>query len=153
MGKRISVFSHTLNLVRESNQVYDLRTKIIRSPQDCRDMAVEVMNMENITNEHFIIATLNTKNEVTGFHTVFVGSLNASIVHPRETFQRAILANAASIVAFHNHPSGDPEPSREDIAVTKRLDEAGQLLGIQLLDHVIIGSNGRYTSLKEAGYL
>jgi DNA repair protein RadC len=84
--------------------------------------------------------------------TVFIGSLNASIVHPREVFKEALKRSAASIICMHNHPSGDPSPSREDIEVTKRLVECGKLIGIDLLDHIIIGEQ-KYVSLKEKGYL
>lgn len=84
--------------------------------------------------------------------TIFVGSLNASIVHPREVFKEAFRRSAASLICLHNHPSGDPSPSREDIEVTKRLCEAGKIIGIELLDHVIIGDR-KYISLKEKGYL
>ena len=84
--------------------------------------------------------------------TVFIGSLNASIVHPREVFKEALRRSAASIICIHNHPSGDPSPSREDIEVTKRLNECGKILGIELLDHLIIGEN-KFVSLKEKGYL
>ena len=83
---------------------------------------------------------------------VSVGTLNKAIVHPREVFKTAILSNAASIMAFHNHPSGETTPSQQDIQLTNRLYEAGELLGIKLLDHLIIG-DGTFTSLKEKGYL
>ena len=84
--------------------------------------------------------------------TVFIGSLNASIVHPREVFKEAFRRSAASIICLHNHPSGDPSPSREDIEVTKRLVECGKIIGIEILDHLIIGEH-KYVSLKEKGYL
>lgn len=151
MGKRINIFS--VQLVRESAKTYNLDGAIVRSPQDGRDIINKVLDMENLPSEHFVMMSLSTKNQVIGVHTIFQGSLNASIVHPREVFQRALLNNAASIVVAHNHPSGDPSPSREDIEVTKRLAEAGKLLGIEVLDHLIIGDNGRYVSLKERGDL
>jgi DNA repair protein RadC len=91
---------------------------------------------------------LNTKNVVISMKDVSIGSLNSSIVHPREVFSEAIRKNSASIIVCHNHPSGDPTPSKEDINVTERLKECGKLLGIELLDHLIIG-NGSYISLKE----
>jgi DNA repair protein RadC len=95
---------------------------------------------------------LNTKNQVLHKQTIFIGSLNASIVHPREVFREALKRSAASIICLHNHPSGDPAPSREDIEVTKRLVECGKMIGIDVLDHVIIGEN-KFVSLKEKGYL
>ena len=121
----------------------------IRSPEDAASM---LMEMKHLTQEHFVALFLNTKNVVIGKKTVFVGSLNASIVHPRELFHEAIQRTAASIIVGHNHPSGNSQPSREDIDVTKRLVEAGKLIGIEVLDHVIVGFN-QYTSLKEKGYL
>jgi DNA repair protein RadC len=94
---------------------------------------------------------LNTKNKVAGAHIISQGSLSASIVHPREVFKAALLNNSASIILAHNHPSGDPEPSREDVETTKRLVEAGEILGIRVLDHVIIGE--QYLSMKEEGLM
>jgi DNA repair protein RadC len=95
--------------------------------------------------------SLNTKNKVIALHVVHIGSVNASIVHPRDIFQLAILDNATSIAIAHNHPSGDTTPSEEDINVTNRINEAGKLMGIELLDHIILGDS--YLSLKEKGYL
>jgi DNA repair protein RadC len=106
--------------------------------------------LKNVDREHFYAVLLNTKNEVLALELVSVGSLNASIVHPREILKPAILASAASIVLVHNHPSGDPTPSAEDVEFTRRFAKCGELIGIQLLDHVIIG-DGHYRSLKEAG--
>jgi DNA repair protein RadC len=102
--------------------------------------------------EVFGILCLSTKNRVIAYHEVSRGTLDATLVHPREVFKAALLANAAGIIAGHNHPSGDPTPSPDDIALTQRLVAAGTLLGIPVLDHVIIG-DGRYVSLKEAGRL
>ncbi|AXY38631.1 DNA repair protein RadC [Bacillus velezensis] len=95
---------------------------------------------------------LNTKNQVIHKRTVFIGSLNSSIVHPREVFKEAFKRSAASFICVHNHPSGDPTPSREDIEVTRRLYECGNLIGIELLDHLVIGDK-KFVSLKEKGYL
>lgn len=148
--KRINVF--TVKLVKEKAPLYDLERTIIRSPEDAVIAARKIFGFDELPNEHFCIFTLSTKNQIIGAHSIFKGSLNASVVHPREVFQAALLNNAASILAFHNHPSGDPAPSNEDIAVTKRLSEAGKLMGIELLDHLIIG-NPKFVSLKEKGYL
>ena len=106
--------------------------------------------MKHYDKEHFKAALLDTKNQILKIVTVSIGSLNASIVHPREILKPAISASAASIILVHNHPTGDPAPSREDIEFTKRFAKCGELMGIQLLDHVIVGS-GRYQSLKESG--
>ena len=101
--------------------------------------------LADVDREHFVLLMLNQKNRVIGIHTVSMGSLTASVVHPREVFKVAILANCASILLAHNHPSGDCQPSKEDRAITTRLVEAGRLLGISVLDHVIIGGEGRYS--------
>lgn len=148
--KRINFYS--VKRVKEHGGLYDLDHATIRSPEDGYTIVQTVLKLNEATAEKFGILTLNTKNQVVGIHILFMGSLNASIVHPREVFQAAVLNNAASIVAFHNHPSGDPTPSREDIEVTKRLKECGLIMGIDLLDHVIVGE-GKYCSLKEKGYI
>lgn len=123
---------------------------VIRSPEDGANY---VMNdMRFLSQEHFVCVYLNTKNQVIHRQTVFIGSLNASIVHPREVFKEAFRRSAASIICFHNHPSGNPTPSREDIEVTKRLVECGKMLGIEVLDHLIIGDK-KYVSMKEKGYM
>lgn len=106
--------------------------------------------MKHYDKEHFKAALLNTKNQILKVVTVSIGSLNASVVHPREILKPAISASAASIILVHNHPTGDPAPSKEDVEFTRRFAKCGELIGIQLLDHVIIGSGG-YRSLKEAG--
>lgn len=94
---------------------------------------------------------LDTKNQPTNISTVHIGSLNASIVHPREVMKTAIPSNAASIICCHPHPSGEPTPSSEDIDVTERLAEVGKIIGIELLDHIILGED-KFISLKEKGY-
>ncbi|MBU5248164.1 DNA repair protein RadC, partial [Bacillus halotolerans] len=121
----------------------------IRSPQDAYDY---LKDMQYLTREEFVCLGLNSKNEVMFRQTVFKGSLKASIVHPRETFLPLIKRCCASAIVAHNHPSGQPQPSREDLEVTKRLVEVGKIVGIEVLDHVIIGHE-KYISLKEKGYL
>jgi len=137
-----------VKLVRADYVSLRERTKI-RSPRDIRNLMVQIL--ESSDREMMIAAFLDTKNGVIGLHIVSVGDLSSTLVHPREVFKAAILANAASLILGHNHPSGDPAPSPEDIAVTRRISEAGELLGIELLDHVIIGDVGRFSSLKEKG--
>lgn len=136
-------------IIREVEEPFS--SYIIRSPQDAKELAQAQIADED--REVFLVMMLNTKNHVIGLHRAHVGSLNASIVHPREVMKCAILNNAASIIVSHQHPSGDPTPSREDIEVTKRLAEAGKILGIDVLDHVIVSHTGKYVSLKEKGYL
>lgn len=102
--------------------------------------------------EEFLLVPLDGKNRALGFHVVSVGTLTASLVHPREVYKLAILENAAAIILVHNHPSGDPTPSAEDVAITQRLKDAGELLGIRILDHVVIGDD-RYVSFSDDGLL
>jgi DNA repair protein RadC len=108
--------------------------------------------LNNETKEHFVTLHLDGKNRIVCKDTVSIGSLNQSIVHPREVFKTALLSNAAAILLIHNHPTGDPNPSPEDRAITSRLKEAGDLLGIRVLDHIIIGDD-RYLSFVEAGLM
>ena len=105
--------------------------------------------LEGTDREHFVVLLLDRKNKVIGLNTVSIGSLSSSIVHPREVFKPAILANAAAIICGHNHPSGDPTPSTEDRALTTRLVKAGKLLGIQVLDHIVIGDDRHYSFADE----
>src|SRR5499433_3566831 len=109
--------------------------------------------LADVDREHFVILLLDQKNQVIGIHTVSMGSLTASVVHPREVFKPAILSNAASILCGHNHPSGDCQPSKEDRALTTRLVEAGKLLGIAVLDHIIIGGEEGDFSFADEGLL
>ena len=102
--------------------------------------------------EVFAILCLSTKHRVIAYHEVSRGTLDATLVHPREVFKDALLANAAGIVVTHNHPSGDPAPSPDDIALTRRLVDAGKLIGVDVLDHIVIG-DGRYVSFRELGWL
>jgi DNA repair protein RadC len=120
----------------------------IRSPQDVSNLLMA--EMRDLKKEHLRSLLLDTKNRVMKTCIVSIGILDSSLVHPREVFKDAIVASAAAIIVAHNHPSGDPSPSAEDRRITQRLHECGQLLGIELLDHIIIGDN-RFVSLKERG--
>ena len=122
--------------------------KPVRGPDDV--IALIGRKLRTESREHFVVLLLNARHECMAVETVSIGSLNASIVHPREVFRAAVLAAAANILVAHNHPSGDPEPSEEDIAITRRLAQVGELLGIGLLDHVVIAKRGA-VSLRERG--
>ncbi|KHL94708.1 DNA repair protein RadC [Paenibacillus sp. LMG 31459] len=123
---------------------------IIRSPQDAAEILTE--QLRYLQKEHFICLFLNTKNHVIAQETLSMGSLNASIVHPREVFRAAMKCSSAAIICAHNHPSGDPTPSPEDISLTSRLMQAGEIVGIDVLDHLVIGDSS-FVSLKEKGYM
>lgn len=135
LGRRLSALSHE-------------DKPCIRSPQDVSNLLMA--ELRDLKKEHLKSLLLDTKNRVMKIMTVSVGILDSSLVHPREVFKDAIIASAAAIIVAHNHPSGDPTPSAEDRRITQRLHECGTLLGIELLDHVIIGDN-RFVSLKERG--
>lgn len=145
-AKRINIVS--LKLVKESSILYKERS--VRSPEDGYQLMK--LFLADKDREHFIVASLDTKNQPVSINVCHIGSLNASIVHPREVMKSAILSNAVSIIVGHNHPSGLPEPSKEDIEVTRRLAEAGKIIGIDVLDHIIVGDES-FISLKEKGYI
>lgn len=123
----------------------------IKSPDDAATVGKEFMRIHEESEEYMYMICMNVKNKIIGVFEISHGTVNASLVQPREVFQKALLANAVSIIVMHNHPSGDCTPSREDIEVTKRLVEAGKIIGVEVLDHIIVGD--RYSSLKEKGYL
>lgn len=140
---------YEIRLVRERRQGYgSLRT--LRTPQDIFNAFHE--RFATLDREEFLAVILDGRNRIIGFNVISVGTLTSSLVHPREVFKPAILASAAALVLVHNHPSGDPEPSAEDRALTRRLVEAGEMLGIRILDHVVIGDD-RFRSFSEEGLM
>ena len=122
--------------------------KFISCPADVSKLVMD--EMRYLKQEHFRVIMLNTKNYVLKILNVSVGTLDISIVHPRDVFSEAIREKCSSIILVHNHPSGEPTPSKEDITATKRIIKSGEILGIEVLDHIIIG-DGKYISLKESG--
>jgi DNA repair protein RadC len=127
------------------------RRPVVTGPDDVvRICGPQLFGMDR---EHFWALALNTKNQLLRTIEVSVGSLNASIVHPRELFKDAVRLSAASVVVVHNHPSGDPTPSGADIQLTRRLVKAGDVLGIEVLDHVVIGAPGEHASLRDLGLM
>jgi DNA repair protein RadC len=107
----------------------------------------------DVPEEHFVLMVLDSRRRVIGINEVSVGTLSASLVHPREVFRAAILLNGAAVIVSHNHPSGDPSPSSEDREATRRLQRAGELLGIPVADHIVIGERGGFFSFREHGLL
>ena len=122
---------------------------IITTPQDAANLLSGEMSV--LDQEHLRVILLNTRNEVLSTHEIYVGNVNSSVVRPAEVFRPAVRANAPSLIVVHNHPSGNPTPSDDDIAITKDLVESGKILGIEVLDHLIIGSGQRYVSMNENG--
>lgn len=135
-------FNMAIRFSKENRQII----KKITSPGEVSNLLMDEMKF--LQKEEFRILILDTKNQITKVETISIGTLNASIVHPRDVFKSALLNSANSIILTHNHPSGDPTPSNEDISITNRLIDAGNLIGIKVLDHIILGDN-RYISFKE----
>ncbi|PYQ41700.1 MAG: DNA repair protein RadC [Acidobacteria bacterium] len=123
----------------------------VRFPAEAAPMLTQYIGESD--REVFVVALLTIRHRVIGLHTVSVGCLSSSLVHPREVFKPAILAGSAAVLIAHNHPSGDPDPSGEDVALTRRLASAGAILGIEVIDHIIVGEAGRFVSLKDRGLL
>lgn len=147
-----SIFTkYKIQLIKETSGKYEVNRKI-SSPTDMKNVLENVLNLHLECEEVLILMTLDTKNQVNGTFEVSRGSLSSSIVHPREILKRAIINNASNIIIAHNHPSGDPTPSREDRNITERLKECCNIIGIGLLDHIIIGDD-RFISFKEKGLL
>jgi DNA repair protein RadC len=140
----------TLKQVVHKTGRYALDECTLDTPRGCFLLLRDVLDLGAEAVEKFGIIALNSKLKATGVHVVSVGGLNHTFVEPREVFQAALLNNAHSIIAFHNHPSGDPKPSVEDVSITRRLREAGRLLGIEVLDHIVVGNEG-FVSMKEEG--
>ena len=138
----------TTKVVRECAPAY-LEHKRFTEPKQIYEMFLDLIPE---TKEHFLCLHLDGKNRIVCLDAVSIGSLNQSIVHPREVFKSAVMSSAAAIVLIHNHPSGDPTPSKEDLVITKRLKECGELLGITVMDHIVVG-DGVYVSFVERGLL
>ncbi len=132
--------------VREGTEEY-----VTQSIRDAHAVCALFSFLQQETKEHFLALHLDVKNRILCIDRVSTGSMTSSVIHPREVFKTALLSSAASLLLIHNHPSGDPSPSRDDISITEKLKRAGELMGIAVLDHVIIGEG--YVSLKEKGYL
>ncbi len=136
---------------RKVRQIWqDVCSEPLTSPNEVLAY-LETLDIASADREVFIVLHLDTRNRVVAHETTSIGSQNASLVHPREVFKAAILKGATSIILAHNHPSGDPAPSKEDIDLTHRLAEAGGLMGIQVLDHVVVAPPGESVSMKELG--
>lgn len=142
-AKRVGIVS--LKLVKESSVLYE--TRKISSPYDAYKLIKNFLIDSD--REKFVVACLDTKNQPVNIYVVSIGSVNSAIVHPREVFKVAMLSNASKIICFHNHPSGNLKCSKEDENITNRLKECGEILGIELVDHIIVGDNDKYFSFKE----
>ena len=147
MTKGKCVFrQYSLKLVKEKAAEYDA-PKVIKSSADVDRVCREVLGLHEEAEENLVCFDLNTKNAIIAIRVVSVGTLNASLVHPREVFKGALMSNANSVIIAHNHPSGDNTPSLADNLVTKQIWKAGDLLQVNLVDHVVIGHDGYYSFL------
>jgi DNA repair protein RadC len=144
----VNIQKFSLRVVKENGGRYDI-DKTINNPIAARNLFIEVAELDKRTEEVFVMATIDVRNKVTGLFEVSTGTLNSSLVTPREVFKRAILQNAAGIVLGHNHPSGNIDASNDDINITKKLVKSGKILGVNVVDHIIVGNEGNYSSMKE----
>lgn len=142
----------SVKLIRKPSAAYGLDDRVIRKSEDAYGIIERLFELSSKTQTHFGMMSLNARNQCVGLHAVHTGSVAPTLIHPREVFQQAILNNATGVIVFHNHPSGNPEPSHADRLTTKRLYDAGLILGIELLDHIIVGASD-YVSLKDRGYI
>jgi len=143
-----SINIYTLKQIRISRHRYDIEDSRISSPVVCYKILDLLLDLKREPVEKFGIISLNTKHKFLGLHILGQGSLDSVTIEPREVFKAAMINNAFAIIAFHNHPSGDPEPSALDIAITHRLKEVGDILNISLVDHLIVGEE-KWFSMKE----
>ncbi len=148
--QRFRVSKFRVALVREAS-IPTTWDKTVREPGDVARLMAPLV--ADFSQESFWLILLDGRNKVTGISLISLGSLTAALVHPREVFKPAIAGAAAALVLLHNHPSGDPSPSAEDIALTRRLSEVAELVGIKVLDHIVIGEGGSYRSLADEGLL
>lgn len=144
---------YNYKIIREKSETYYDGRKSLNNPDDAAKLFKEYYEENfDMDKEHLSIIMVDTRNKMIGISLVSMGTINQAITHPREVFRPAVMTSANSIFLCHNHPSGDPTPSKEDINSTKRLKEAGKILGIKLLDHIILGDN-RHESLLEKGMI
>lgn len=148
-NKDKSFYWVTTRLLRESGPWC---AEVLSSPEDVYEIINKQFDLENCDREHFLAIHLNTKYRTNAISTVSIGTSNSTTVVPKETFKTAIISNSDVIILAHNHPSGDPTPSKDDIETTQRLVEAGKILGIHIVDHIIFGA-GKYLSFKNKGLI
>ena len=133
-------------LSKRALKVNDTNLPVINT---AKDAAAQLTDMRDLKKEHFMVLYLNAKNQLVHKETISMGTLNANLVHPREVFEPALKYSAAQIIAAHNHPSGDPKPSEDDLELTKRLVEVGKMMGIEIMDHVIVSKNSHFSFKEE----
>lgn len=150
MAMRIAKYK--VELVKENASNYDVSNESLTNPLIVAKLLNEIFNLENQTDEHFVMLCLNTKNKIIGAFEICIGTIDTSLVNIRGIMQRALLCNASRIMISHNHPSGEPDPSKADKDVTIKIKQACEIMGITLLDHIIIGEQDMF-SFKAEGLL
>lgn len=140
---------YSLKLVKEKSVLNDIGPYIIKQPKDVYDVVTSVLQLQHKPVEHFGIVALNTLNAIVGIHLLAIGTVDAIHIHQREIFKAALMNNATFIIMFHNHPSGNPTPSQDDVDMTREIEVASRVMGIPILDHIIIGENS-FVSLRES---
>lgn len=152
---RYRIKTYSVSIVSEAPaQSQEYAGRAVRSSEDTYRLGLGLFQSLSLDRdrEHFVLLCLNNKNRLEGFKVISTGSLTSALVHPREVYHAAITLRAAAVVFIHNHPSGEPMPSPEDLEITRRLKEVGEVLGVRVLDHVIIGYD-RYYSFSDRGTL
>jgi len=145
----VNIQKYDLRVVKESGNRYEFENKYVETPKKAHQIFIETLELDKRTEEVFAMLTIDIKSKLTGVFEVSIGDLSSSLVKPREVFKRAILQNSAGIILGHNHPSCEPEPSRDDVNLTKNLIEAGEIVDIEIMDHLIIGDKKNFISMKE----
>ena len=144
------VTKYDVRLVKESSSLYDYDQKVLNNPYAAAKLLNDIFDMECLRGvEHFVMLALDSKLRVVGEYDIHTGTINSSVVSIRSIFRRAMLCNANSIIVAHNHPSGVVKPSKEDVSITDRIKEAGEILDIKLQDHIIIGEDDYYSFRNE----
>jgi len=145
----VNIQKYDLRIVKESGNRYEFENKYVKTPEKAHQVFIKILELDKRSEEVFAMLTIDVKSKLTGVFTVSIGNLTSSLVKPREVFKRAILQNSAAIILAHNHPSGNPQPSQDDIKLTKNLMEAGEIVDIEIIDHLIIGDGNYFISMKE----
>jgi len=146
----VNIQRYSVRLVKEDGSRYNLDKKV-RTPEAAHKVFVQVLDLDKRPEEAFAIITLDVRSKLIGVFEVSKGGLNSTIVDPKNVFQKVFLHNAIAVVLGHNHPSGNPTPSKEDIKITKKISAAGEMLNIHVMDHLIIGDEYNFISLREEG--
>lgn len=149
----VNIQKYDLRVVKETGNRYEFENKVVKTPQKAQQILIKTLELDRRTEEVFALLTLDIKSKLTGVFEVSIGNLTSSLVKPREVFKRALLQNSTAIILGHNHPSGEPQPSKNDLQLTEKLMAAGEIVDIEIRDHLVIGDDQKYVSLREEGMI